>query len=181
MKSGYLSVVALAERMHRRALELLDQELTRLDVHDLNATQAMILLQMGGEQMTVSELTLRGCYQGSNVSYNLKRLTESGYVEQERSGWDRRVINVRASAKGRALLEHLERFYAGLDQDLAGSGFDVGFMADCEGRLARLERACSGRLSRSDGSLRGSASSPGRSLRGPASNVVVIETRKQFA
>ncbi len=164
MKSGYLSVVALAERMHRRALELLDQELTRLDVHDLNATQAMILLQMGEEQMTVSELTLRGCYQGSNVFYNLKRLTESGYVEQERSGWDRRVINVRASAKGRALLEHLERFYAGLDQDLAGSGFDVGFMADCEGRLARLERACSGRLSRSDGSLRGSASSPGRSL-----------------
>ena len=181
MKSGYLSVVALAERMHRRALELLDQELTRLDVHDLNATQAMILLQMGGEQMTVSELTLRGCYQGSNVSYNLKRLTESGYVEQERSGWDRRVINVRASAKGRALLEHLERFYAGLDQDLAGSGFDVGFMADCEGRLARLERACSGRLSRSDGSLRGSASSPGRSLRGPASNVVALSGRLQVA
>ena len=170
MKSGYLSVVALAERMHRRALELLDQELTRLDVHDLNATQAMILLQMGEEQMTVSELTLRGCYQGSNVSYNLKRLTESGYVEQERSGWDRRVINVRASAKGRALLEHLERFYAGLDQDLAGSGFDVGFMADCEGRLARLERQSAVRHAANE-----------RSVGRRASNVVALSDRLQVA
>jgi DNA-binding MarR family transcriptional regulator len=170
MKGSYVGIVAMAERLHRRAMELLDAELARNGIGDLSATQAMILLQMGREQMTVSELTLRGCYQGTNVSYNLKRLTESGYVEQARSGWDRRVINVQASAKGLALLEHLEGFYAGLDLDLTGSGFDAAYMAECEGRLSRLERASSGRLSQQD-----------RSYRGPASNVVAIDTRKQVA
>ena len=170
MKGSYVGIVAMAERLHRRAKELLDAELAQRSIGDLNATQAMILLQMGRDQMTVSELTLRGCYQGSNVSYNLKRLTESGYVEQERSGWDRRVINVRASAKGRALLEHLERFYAGLDQDLAGSGFDMGFMADCEGRLARLERQSAVRHASNE-----------RTVRGRPSNVVALSDRMQVA
>lgn len=170
MKGSYVGIVATAERLHRQAMELLDGELAQNGIVDLNATQAMILLQMGQEQMTVSELTLRGCYQGTNVSYNLKRLTESGYVEQERSGWDRRVINVRASAKGLALMQHLERFYAGIDADLTGSGFDAATMADCEGRLERLERASSGHLAHQD-----------RSIRRSGFNVVAIGSRKQVA
>ncbi len=65
MKGSYVGIVSVAERLHRRAMDLLDGELVRLGTGDLNATQAMILLQMGTDEMTVSELTLRGCYQGN--------------------------------------------------------------------------------------------------------------------
>ncbi len=170
MKGGYVGIVSMAERLHRRAMDLLDGELVRLGTGDLNATQAMILLQMGSDEMTVSELTLRGCYQGTNVSYNLRRLTESGYVVQKRSGWDRRVVNVQVSEKGRGLLAHLQRFYAGLDVELSGVGLDAALMADCAGGLARIERHSALRLAQS-----------GRPSGGHTSNVVAITSVRQVA
>ncbi|HEX2553435.1 MAG TPA: winged helix DNA-binding protein [Microvirga sp.] len=183
MNGHYVGIIAMAERLHRRAMELLDAELAQRGVGDLNATQAMILLQMGREQMTVSELTLRGCYQGTNVSYNLKRLTESGYVVQERSGWDRRVINVRVSDKGAALLEHLERFYVGLDAELANSGLNPAVLAGCEGELVRLERLSAGWLSGPDRESfsAGRVSGAGRSVRASAATVVALSDRRQVA
>ncbi len=146
MTIGFVRIVALAERLHRRSLDLLEAELARRGIADLNATQAMILLQMGQDQMTVSELTQRGCYQGTNVSYNLKKLIESGYVLQARSSWDRRVVHVSASEKGLALLGQLRRFYAALETELTGPGID-DLMAHCEAGLARLERLSASRLS----------------------------------
>jgi DNA-binding MarR family transcriptional regulator len=146
MTTGYVGIVALAERLHRRSLDLLEAELSRRGIVDLNATQAMILLQMKQDQMTVSELTLRGCYQGTNVSYNLKKLIESGYVIQARSSWDRRVVHVSASEKGRALLAQLQHFYAALEVELAECGMD-DLIARCEAGLARLERLSASRLS----------------------------------
>jgi DNA-binding MarR family transcriptional regulator len=130
----------------------------------------MILLQMDQEKMTVSELTLRGCYQGTNVSYNLKKLTESGYVEQERSSWDRRVVHVSASAKGLALLEDLVRFYARLDADLIDSGQGSTFMTECEAGLNRLERQSSVRYTLNE-----------RPVGRRASNVVVLSEHKEVA
>jgi DNA-binding MarR family transcriptional regulator len=79
-----------------------------------------MLLNIGDSEMTASELLWRGCYLGSNVSYNLKKLTETGYVIQERSQHDRRVIMVRNSEKGQALCTLLkemnERHIAALSQ-----------------------------------------------------------------
>jgi DNA-binding MarR family transcriptional regulator len=116
VRNGLLSIAALAERLHRRALDLLDGKLVQLGYVDLNATQAMILLHMGTERMSPSDLMSRGCYQGTNVTYNLKKLTMSGYIAQERSDHDRRVVNIRATRKGRQLLKDLEQFYVALDQ-----------------------------------------------------------------
>ena len=146
MTGVYVRLVSLAERVHRRALELLEAELGRRSIADLNATQAMILLQMGQEEMTVGELTLRGCYQGANVSYNLSRLVESGYVRQSRSAHDRRVIRVSASDKGRELLGALEGFYAALERDLFGAA-EAELLAACGAGLARIERFSAARLS----------------------------------
>src|SRR4028119_394655 len=101
MTAGLLSVTALAERLHRRSLEVLDRQLAELGYVDLNATQAMILMHMGTEQTTATELTTRGYYQGTNVSYNLKKLIQYGYIVQERSESDHRVVHIRASRRGR--------------------------------------------------------------------------------
>ena len=84
MKRAYLDAVSLIERLHRHFLDVVRSELDRMGVRDLNNVQALILYNVGSEEVTVGELTLRGYYLGSNVSYNLKKLIEYGYVTQSR-------------------------------------------------------------------------------------------------
>jgi DNA-binding MarR family transcriptional regulator len=116
----FLDLFVLAERLHRQFLEVIQLELDRLNIRDINDVRALMLLNIGDSEMTASELLWRGCYLGSNVSYNLKKLTETGYVIQERSQHDRRVIMVRNSEKGQALCSLLrdmnERHIAALSQ-----------------------------------------------------------------
>ena len=107
MSNGYLEVIALVERLHRHFLEVVKLELEGLGVHDINNVQGLMLFNIGDAEMTVGELTLRGCYLGSNVSYNVKKMVENDYLVQERSVHDRRSIHVRLTDKGRALRDQL--------------------------------------------------------------------------
>ncbi|HTV89944.1 MAG TPA: MarR family winged helix-turn-helix transcriptional regulator [Stellaceae bacterium] len=107
MTNNYLEVISLVERLHRHFLEVVKLELDGLGIHDINNVQGLMLFNIGDAEMTVGELTLRGCYLGSNVSYNVKKMVENGYLEQERSVHDRRSIHVRLTDKGRALCDRL--------------------------------------------------------------------------
>src|SRR4051795_5899330 len=107
MKAEYLETIGLIERLHRHFLEIVKLELDGLGVHDINNVQGLILYNIGDAEMTVGELTLRGCYLGSNVSYNVKKMVENGYLAQERSKYDRRSIHVRLTEKGRTLRDRL--------------------------------------------------------------------------
>ena len=113
------------ERLHRQFLEVVKLELDKEGVHDINNVQAMILNNIGETEMTVGELTLRGCYLGSNVSYNVKKMLENGYIVQERSPHDRRSVRVRLSEKGLGLHKKLskmhERHVAALGQGVVQS------------------------------------------------------------
>ena len=111
MSNGYLEVVSLVERLHRHFLEVVKLELDRLRIHDINTVQGMMLFNIGDAEMTVGELTLRGCYLGSNVSYNVKKMVENGYLAQERSVHDRRSIHVRLTDKGRQLRDRLSTMH----------------------------------------------------------------------
>jgi DNA-binding MarR family transcriptional regulator len=105
--NGYLEVISLVERLHRHFLEVVKLELDGLGIHDINNVQGLMLFNIGDAEMTVGELTLRGCYLGSNVSYNVKKMVENGYLVQERSVHDRRSIHVRLTDKGRTLRDRL--------------------------------------------------------------------------
>jgi DNA-binding MarR family transcriptional regulator len=107
MTNAYLELISLIERLHRQFLEVVKLALDGLGVHDINNVQGMMLFNIGDAEMTVGELTLRGCYLGSNVSYNVKRMVENGYLVQERSMHDRRSIHVRLTDKGRDLRDRL--------------------------------------------------------------------------
>ena len=107
MTNGYLEVISLVERLHRHFLEVVMLELDGLQVHEINNVQGLMLFNIGDAEMTVGELTLRGCYLGSNVSYNVKKMVENGYLIQERSVHDRRSIHVKLTDKGRALRDQL--------------------------------------------------------------------------
>ena len=107
MTNSYLEVISLVERLHRHFLEVVKLELDGIGIHDINNVQGMMLFNIGDAEMTVGELTLRGCYLGSNVSYNVKKMVENGYLVQERSVHDRRSIHVRLTDKGRDLRDRL--------------------------------------------------------------------------
>ena len=98
MKQSYLETIRLIERLHRRFLDVIKTELDRLGIEDINNVQTLILSNISNEQLTVGELTARGYYLGSNVSYNVKKLVENGYLNQERSPHDRRMTRVRRAS-----------------------------------------------------------------------------------
>ena len=106
-KNYYFELNPLIERLHHHLLEIIKLELDGLGIHDINSVQAMMLFNIGDAEMTIGELTLRGCYLGSNVSYNVKKMVDNGYLVQERSVHDRRSVHVRLTKKGRDLRDRL--------------------------------------------------------------------------
>jgi DNA-binding MarR family transcriptional regulator len=113
VKSAYLESIALIERLHRRFLDVVRAELDRLGVQDINNVQALILFNIGADEYTVGELTQRGYYLGTNVTYNLKKLVEYGYVAQARSAHDRRSVRIRLTDKGMELRKAIDAAYDG--------------------------------------------------------------------
>jgi len=109
MKEAYFDLTMLLERLHRLFLEIVKVELDRLKVRDINNIQAVILYNIGKDQLTVGEISNRGYYLGSNVSYNLKKMVENDYAIQEISTHDRRSSQVRLSPKGLALCHKLDK------------------------------------------------------------------------
>lgn len=111
MKQSYLETIQLIERLHRLFLDVIKTELDRLGIEDINNVQTLILSNISNEQLTVGELTARGYYLGSNVSYNVKKLVENNYLSQERSPHDRRMTRVKVSQKGLELCERVDALY----------------------------------------------------------------------
>ena len=112
MAEEYLQTISLIERTHRQFMEIVKLELDGLHIRDINNVQALMLFNIGDAEMTVGELTSRGCYLGSNVSYNVKKLVENGYIAQERSEHDRRAVHVKLTNKGHTLCDRLSAMHS---------------------------------------------------------------------
>ncbi len=140
MTNSYLETISLVERLHRHFLEVVKLELDGLGIHDINNVQGMMLFNIGDAEMTVGELTLRGCYLGSNVSYNVKKMVENGYLVQERSVHDRRSIHVRLTDKGRDLRDRLSVMHRRHVEMLAQTTITDSDLQSVVVTLRRLER-----------------------------------------
>ncbi len=130
----------LIERMHRRFLDVVRVELTRQGFNDVSPVQAMMLANIGAEDMSVRDLIERGYYLGSNASYNLKNLVDGGYVERQTSTRDRRSARLKVSAKGKAILECLDKLNAQMAEPLLKSENEVFEIEATWRMLRRLER-----------------------------------------
>lgn len=139
MKESYLVTTRLIERLHRRFLDVIKTELDRLGIQDINNVQTLILFNINEDQLTVGELTVRGYYLGSNVSYNVKKLVENGYLVQERSTHDRRQTRVRLSQKALDLTSKIDELYRRNAEELAGS-LPEDQLKNVNGVLLGLER-----------------------------------------
>ncbi len=137
---AYFKVISLVERLHRQFLELVKLELDGLGIYDINNVQGMMLFSIGDAEMTVGELTLRGCYLGSNVSYNVKKMVENGYLAQQRSLHDRRSIHVHLTEKGRKLRDNLTEMHQRHYEMLSQVGLTADDLQAASITLRRLEQ-----------------------------------------
>tara|TARA_R100001530_G_scaffold66980_1_gene47821 strand:+ start:211 stop:633 length:423 start_codon:yes stop_codon:yes gene_type:complete len=99
------------ERLHRLLLDVIKDEFERIGVLDINAVQALLLFNIGDNEVTAGELKTRGYYQGSNVSYNLKKLVEMDYMHHQRCEIDRRSVRVKLTPKGRSIRDTISNLF----------------------------------------------------------------------
>lgn len=138
---GYLDTLGLVERLHRLLLDVIKDEFERLGQLEINAVQALLLFNIGQNEVTAGELKSRGYYQGSNVSYNLKKLVETGYMHHERSELDRRSVRVRLTEKGRLVRDQVAELFSRHADGMEQRGL-VGLdgLEAANGLLKRMER-----------------------------------------
>ena len=111
IKYRYMEALTLIERLHRRLLDVIRDDFERSGEPEVNPVQALLLFNIADSELTAGELKTRGHYQGSNVSYNLKKLVESGYVNHERSNADKRSVRVKLTEKGQAIRDRVDMLY----------------------------------------------------------------------
>lgn len=139
MRANYLETIQFIERLHRQFLEVLKNELERAKIADINNIQGLILFNIGQDEMTVGDLIERGFYLGSNVSYNVKKMVENGYLRQERSLHDRRSIMIRLTDKGLALCARLNGMFDRHTALLAKSKLTVDEFKQLTAIMRKLE------------------------------------------
>jgi DNA-binding MarR family transcriptional regulator len=141
LKERYMEALTLIERLHRRLLDVIKDDFERTGEKEVNPVQALLLFNISDAELTAGELKTRGHYQGSNVSYNLKKLVEAGYVNHERSTTDKRSVRVSLTERGRQVRSRVDALY---NRQLQAIEEVVGISVDEFDRinraLARLER-----------------------------------------
>ena len=141
LKEHYLKSLRMIERLHRLLLDVIKDEFERIGRSEVNSVQALLLFNIGDSELTAGELRSRGYYLGSNVSYNLKKLVDAGYIHHKRSTNDRRSVRVRLTDKGKQISNVIDKLYnrqlSSLEQVGGVKESDLEVM---NGSLLHLER-----------------------------------------
>ena len=139
--ASYLEGLALIERLHRLLLDVIKDEFERVGVLEINSVQALLLFNIGDNEVTAGELKSRGYYQGSNVSYNLKKLVDMGYMHHQRCEIDRRSVRVRLTEKGRHIRDTVAGLFARHAEGMQDREvLDLAQLDELTTGLRRLER-----------------------------------------
>lgn len=139
MKALYFETITVIERLHHLFLDVLKVELDHLQIFDINNVQCFILYNVGKSEMTVGEISNRGYYLGSNVSYNLKKLVENGYFIQEQAKHDKRASKIRLSEKGINLYEKIDKLFNKQSSNLKHNGIVDQNLSDTLKILRKFE------------------------------------------
>ena len=141
LKDVYLETLTMVERLHRRLLDVVKDEFDRRGRDDINAVQAILLHNLGDAELTAGELRTRGYYLGSNVSYNLKKLVDLGFINHKKSQTDKRAVRVSLTPKGKEIAAILDDLYERHTLSLTPvAGIDADGFAKLNKSMQRLER-----------------------------------------
>jgi DNA-binding MarR family transcriptional regulator len=138
----YLQALRLIERLHRLLLDVIRAELDRRGIEQLNSVQALLLYNIGDAELAAGDLRTRGYYLGSNVSYNLKKLVEMGYIQSKRSDTDKRSIRISLTPRGKEVCDSVRRLYqrqlSSIEVVGQVSGDDLKVLNKALGRVERF-------------------------------------------
>jgi len=141
MLNQYMSTLSFIERLHRLLLDVIKDEFERVNMLEINAVQALLLFNIGDNEVTAGELKSRGYYQGSNVSYNLKKLVEMEFMHHQRCEIDRRSVRVKLTPKGREVRDIVSELFERHAEGLQSKGvLGPEGLIDITGSLKRMER-----------------------------------------
>lgn len=146
-ENNYFKLVVMIERLHRLFLEVLDVEIKRMKIMDINSVQALMLYNIGHELVMVGDLTVRGYYLGSNVSYNLVKMVQNNYIIYENNPQDRRSHYVKLSAKGLNLFDKLDKILELQSESLAKRNLNKDSLLQANGILDVFEEFWTGQKS----------------------------------
>ncbi|MBY7649249.1 MAG: MarR family transcriptional regulator [Candidatus Liberibacter europaeus] len=107
----YIECLRLVERLHRSLLDVTRDDFERRGRSDINAVQAILLFNIGDSELNAGELRSRGYYLGSNVSYNLKKLIDLGFIQHQKSRVDKRSIRISLTASGKEVAQAISNLY----------------------------------------------------------------------
>ncbi len=139
--AAYKDALSLVERLHRQLLDVVKDDLDRTRHEELTPVQALLIYNIGKEEWSAGELRSKGCYLGSNVSYNLKKLHELKYVESKKSPYDKRQIKLRLTDLGCAVCDQLEKMFIRQSKTLSPTGgIEHDSLVSASKTLQRLER-----------------------------------------
>ncbi len=139
--AAYLETLAMVERLHRLLLDVIKDEFERLGIIDINPVQALLLFNIGDNEVTAGELKSRGYYQGSNVSYNLKKLVDCGYMHHQKCEVDRRAVRVRLTDRGQTIRDTVATLFQRHADGIIGREVTGNIrLQDINASLRRMER-----------------------------------------
>lgn len=81
MIGSHFTLVQVAERLHRHFLDVLRIEITRHNITDINAVEALLLANIADDDVSTDQLPERGYYAG-NVKDSVRGLIERGYLSE---------------------------------------------------------------------------------------------------
>jgi len=141
LMAQYMDTLSFIERLHRLLLDVIKDEFERLDVIDVTSVQALLLFNIGDNEVTAGELKTRGYYQGSNVSYNLKKLVEGGYISHERCSIDRRAVRIKLTPSGVKVREIVNDLWTSHVESFSNDGvMSLDELTAMENSMRKLER-----------------------------------------
>ncbi|CAO3433741.1 MarR family winged helix-turn-helix transcriptional regulator [Azospirillum doebereinerae] len=138
--ADYHGLARLIERMHRRYLDVVRVGLLKQGVEDIGPVQALMIMLIGEDDLSVRDLMERGYYLGSNASYSLKILVDAGYINRAASPRDRRTARLQLTDKGRALRAELTRLERIQAEALVRNDAEIGELKAAYRTLRRLDR-----------------------------------------
>lgn len=106
-RQDYLRTLLLLDQAYHQLLNAIRYELDRRGIRTLNNVQALLIYNFGKRVFRVSELRAQGLYSGSNISYNLQKLVDLGYIRREGCSNDRRAALVQLTSKGEEIRDIL--------------------------------------------------------------------------
>lgn len=128
--NNYFQLVRLCESTYKAFLDSLKCALFDLEINNLSPIQALIILNLGENEINIKDFIRCGYYSGTNVTYNLNSLVENGYMLSIKNPGDARSRRISLSEKGIGVFDALSNMINNHNKTVFSNIKDCGSIND---------------------------------------------------